>query len=686
MKKELFDFLNTDLQFIKGVGPVLAARFEDLLGGRRVLDFLLHRPSYVRARKTTENIQDAIRGASLTIPLLVKSHKTGGNFGRGRRRPTQIICNDTVGNTVVIQFFNSNYLEYWLKKLPVGQWRMISGKLESGGTRYTINHPDFIEELQNAAKIPSIQVVYPAGEGLTQKILTNVRDQIFNILPDKIQDENDERLGEFFDALRHIHFPQSDADLMPNATYMAKLAYCELLAHQSAIAISRNNRKDIKNHRIPRPQKYNLMDKFWKTVPFEMTGAQKRTCDEIFADMKKNVPMMRLVQGDVGSGKTIVAMAAATKMAESGAQTALLAPTDTLAQQHFIKLKQICDNIGIVCECLTGRDKGVARREKLISLKSGRTKLIVGTHALFSADVEYKDLGLVIIDEQHRFGVAQREALRTKGNNPDVLALSATPIPRTLSMTIYGDMDVSIINEKPAGRKKIITTKLPKNRLNELVARVKTQVDNGAKIFWICPLVEESENNTTITAAEERHQTLAKYFNNVGLVHGQMEKKQRDEIMGVFAAQNTDMQILVATTVIEVGIDVPQASIIVIENAELFGLAALHQLRGRVGRGNMQSYCILLFGQNISEDGLKRLDILCETDDGFVIAEQDLMMRGVGELMGTRQSGWLHYHFVDYREHRDLFKLVSRAISDNNIDKWTYDLMFIFNRGVIQGA
>ncbi len=686
MKKELFDFLNTDLQFIKGVGPVLATRFEELLGGRRVLDFLLHMPSYVRARGITENIQDAVRGATLTIPLLIKSHKSGGTFGRGRRRPTQIICNDTVGNTVVIQFFNSSYLDYWLKKLPVGQWRMISGKLEMGGARPTINHPDFIEEMQNASKIPSVQAIYPSGEGLTQKIFANVRDQIFGALPDKIRNESDERVHEFFDALRHVHFPQSDDDLAPNATYVAKLAYCELLAHQSAIAISRKNRTDARNRREIRPQKYNLMDKLWENIPFELTGAQKRTCDEIFDDMRKDIPMMRLVQGDVGSGKTIVATVAAVKMAESGAQTAFLAPTDTLAQQHFAKLKPMCDKIGIVCECLTGRDKGVGRREKLISLKSGRTKVVVGTHALFSADVEYKDLGLVIIDEQHRFGVAQRESLRQKGNNPDLLALSATPIPRTLSMTIYGDMDVSIINEKPAGRKPIKTSKISVARVNELVERLKMQIDDGAQVFWVCPLVEESENENTATAAQVRYDMLKQFFPTAGLVHGQMDKKQRDQIMEQFADKNSDMKLLVATTVIEVGIDVPQASIIVIENAERFGLAALHQLRGRVGRGNTQSYCLLLFGYNLSDDGLKRLDILCETDDGFVIAEQDLMMRGVGELMGTRQSGWLHYHFVNYREHRDLFKLASRAARDNDIDTWTHDLMFIFNRGVVLGA
>ena len=493
-------------------------------------------------------------------------------------------------------------------------------------------------------------------------------------------------MREFFDALRHVHYPQSDADLMPNSTYMAKLAYWELLAHQSAIVISRRNRADVRNRRVVRPKKYELLERFYSALPFALTGAQTRTLGEIFDDMSRDVPMMRLVQGDVGSGKTIVALAAAVKMAETGAQTALLAPTDTLAQQHYAKIKPLCDKIGIVCDILTGRDKGAPRREKLVSLRSGRTKIVVGTHALFSDDVEYKDLGLVIVDEQHRFGVSQREALRSKGANPDLLALSATPIPRTLSMTIYGDMDVSIINEKPAGRLPIITTKLPVARVGELVARLRVQIDNGAKVFWVCPLVEQSEVSD-LTAVNARYDDLKKFFPTAGLVHGQMEKRQRDAVMAEFADDNSDMKILVATTVIEVGIDVPRATIIVIENAERFGLAALHQLRGRVGRGNQQSYCILLYGRNISEDGLKRLDVLTETDDGFAIAEQDLIMRGTGELLGTRQSGWINYHFVDYARHRDLFKLAASAARDMvDVDAWTRDLMFIFDRGVTISA
>lgn len=680
MKKELFDFLNTDLQFVKGVGPVLAARFEDVLGGRRVLDFMLHIPAYIRARGITENVLSSEPGEIITIPLLVKSHKPGGTF-RGHRRPTQIICNDKMGNAVVIQFFNVNFLDYWLKKLPIGQWRMISGKLERG-TRPTINHPDFIEEMQNADKIPSIQAIYPAGEGLTQKTFASVRDQIFNVLTDKITGETDSGVKEFFDALRRVHYPECAEDLSANSTYIVKLAYWELLAHQTAIVISRRNRKDVRNRRSVRQKKYDLVDKFYTILPFKMTGAQTQTINEIFADLAKNVPMMRLVQGDVGSGKTIVALAAAIKMTETGAQTALLAPTDTLAQQHYAKIKPLCDKLGIVCDVLTGRDKGTVRREKLVSLRSGRTKIVVGTHALFSEDVEYKDLGLVIVDEQHRFGVSQRESLRAKGNNPDLLALSATPIPRTLSMTIYGDMDVSIINEKPAGRLPIKTTKLPIGRIDELVSRLKIQIDAGAKVFWVCPLVEESEVSD-LTAVQSRYEELKKIFPHAGLVHGQMDKKQRDKVMAEFADDKSDMKMLVATTVIEVGIDVPRATIIVIENAERFGLAALHQLRGRVGRGNLQSYCILVYGNNISEEGLKRLEVLTETEDGFVIAEQDLMMRGTGELLGTRQSGWINYHFVDYSRHRDLFKLAASAARDmSEPDAWLRDLMFVFDREV----
>ncbi len=683
MKKELFDFLNSDLQFVRGVGPVMAARFADLLGGRRILDFMLHIPVYVKDRGIIDTVSLGVPGEVVTLMVNVKSHKAGRAFGR-RRSPTRITCVDRAGKTVVVQFFNVNYLDYWTQKLPIGSWRIISGKLESGATP-TINHPDFIEEPENANKIPKIQAIYRSGEGITQKTFTNVRDQVFAALPEKLAG-SDEHIVEFFDALRRVHFAETNSDLMATADNIIKLSYFELLAHQTAIAESRRERRDEKHHRAVRQKKYDLMEKFYDVLPFELTGAQKRVIDEIAADFARPVPMMRLVQGDVGCGKTMVAMAATIMMAEFGAQTALLAPTDTLAAQHFAKLKPMCDKLGLVCDILTGRDKGVARREKLTSLRSGRTRLIVGTHALFSEDVIYKDLGLVIVDEQHRFGVAQRESLRAKGNNPDVLALSATPIPRTLSMTIYGDMDISIINEKPAGRIPIKTTKLPIARIDALIERLRPQIVNGAKVFWVCPLVSESSESDA-TAAEQRFNALQEHFTCVGLVHGQMPREARDKVMAKFADPNSDMKILVATTVIEVGIDVPDATIMVIENADRFGLAALHQLRGRVGRGSAASFCILLYGYGVSEDGLKRLDILTETDDGFAIAEQDLMMRGVGELLGTRQSGWINYHFVDYRAHRDLFKLATRAATDMvNVEQWVRDLMYIFDRTPQLGA
>ena len=688
MDKEVFDFFNTDLQFIHGVGPVLASKFNDVLGGRRVLDFLLHIPSYVRPREILDSVMEAKAGDTITISVMVKSHKRGGVF-KGRRRPSQIVCADKLSAPLTIQFFNVKFLDYWMEKLPIGSWRIVSGKLDfSNRDGAIINHPEFIETPENAAKIPAHQAIYPSGEGLTQKTFSNVRDQIFKIIHERINANNtSENLMEFIDALEHVHYPESNDDLAPNSTFVAKLAYCELFAHQSAIAINRNLRKAQINTRPLRAKKYDLINKFYESLPFKLTGAQQRAIDEIFADFARPVPMMRLVQGDVGSGKTMVACGAMIKMAESGAQSVLLAPTDTLAQQHFVKIKPLCDKLGLVCDVLTGRDKGAARREKLISLKSGRTKIAIGTHALFSEDVVYKDLGLVVIDEQHRFGVAQRTAMRSKGNNPDMLALSATPIPRTLSMTVYGDMDVSIINEKPAGRLPIKTTKLPMERSKALIERIAPQIKNGAKVFWVCPLVEESEN-IDMTAAQSRFEELNKYFPGSGLCHGQMDKKARDKVMEEFADENSKMRVLVSTTVIEVGIDVPSATIMVIENAERFGLAALHQLRGRVGRGSKQSYCILLYGNNISPDGLKRLDVLCETEDGFVIAEQDLMMRGVGELLGTKQSGWIQYHFVNYREHRDLFKLAQSASLDDNIanNKWAKQLRAIFDCSTIAGA
>ncbi|MCL2538488.1 MAG: ATP-dependent DNA helicase RecG [Alphaproteobacteria bacterium] len=694
MNNQIAEFLLQDLQFIKGIGPVLAARFNDLLGGRRVLDFILHTPVAVRPRGISDSVIGATAGEIITIPVEIISHKKGGTFKSGKRAPTQIVCRDKMGANLILQFFGSSFLDYWLEKLPIGQWRIVSGKLDfSGrGTSQTqsgaiINHPDFIEKMEDRHKIPEFQAIYPLGEGLTQRIMANARDAIFARL------ETIDVAGElkkFFDALRAIHYPRDAADLASNNENVAHLAYAELLAHQVAIAITRQVRKrGVVGHAISGDG--HLRFKLREILPFKLTDAQESAIADIEMDMAKTEPMMRLIQGDVGSGKTIVAMMAALNAAEQKIQTALMAPTDTLAQQHYAKIKPWCDELGIVCDILTGRDKGKDQAEKLLSIRSGRTRIIIGTHALFQDAVTYKNLGLVIIDEQHRFGVNQRSALAAKGDNPDLLALSATPIPRTLSMTIYGDMDISIIAQKPAGRMPIKTSTLAVDRIMALASRLRAQIDAGAKVFWVCPLVNESED-LQYAAAETRYEYLKKYFpNDIGLVHGQMDKKSRDAVIADFANPTGKTKILVATSVIEVGIDVPSATIMIIENAEKFGLSALHQLRGRVGRGSDQSYCILMHGDNVTEDGQKRLAVLCETDDGFVIAEQDLMMRGAGELLGSRQSGWIPYHFVDYREHRDLFKLAVRdameltatdPLLESAAGRHARDLMHIFNREI----
>ncbi|MDR1027714.1 MAG: ATP-dependent DNA helicase RecG [Rickettsiales bacterium] len=698
MRQELYDFLKTDLQFVKGVGPVLAGRFDEFLGGRRILDFLLHIPRAVKSRPPVESVLDATAGDIITIPLEIRQIKKGVKLKSGRWAPTQVFGYDKLGGQVVIQFFGQTYLDYWLEKLPVGDWRMVSGKLEPFGERFTITHPDFIEPLATAARIPSLQAIYPLGAGLTQKIMASVRDQIF-ASPLIANAEM-----PIIDLLKAAHYAESDDDLAPSNETIQRLAYDELFASQLAIATTRKNRDQGQAARPAKTRVANFSDKL--RLPFELTASQKRTIEEIKNDMAGARPMMRLVQGDVGSGKTIVALIAALWSLDFGGQSVLLAPTDALAQQHFAKIKPMCDELGIVCDILTGRDKGTGRHEKLVSLKSGRTKIAIGTHALFQDDVEYKNLSLAVIDEQHRFGVAQRALMAAKGSDVDILALSATPIPRTLSMTIYGDMDISIINEKPAGRLPIITTALPTDRIAALVERMKyllaptqdslgrqglrpsspsesippPQAGAGKKAFWVCPLVEESEESDMMNV-ETRFGELRRHF-KAGLIHGQMPKTERDKVMADFASG--DLQVLVATSVIEVGIDVPAAVVMVIENAERFGLSALHQIRGRVGRGDAQSYCILLHGPRITEDGQKRLAVLCESEDGFYIAEKDLMMRGVGEILGVRQSGWLDYHFVDYREHQNLFKFAvekakEMAASDSVSDE-ARDLMWIFGQ------
>jgi ATP-dependent DNA helicase RecG len=660
-------FFENDLQFIKGIGPKLAEALSGLLGGRRVLDFVLHRPNNLKFRPSVKFISEGTVGEIITIPLKTTSVKKG-SFFKGRRIPLRFIAVDAAGDPITIHFFHANFADYWSKQLPINEWRIVSGKLEANGKTFIINHPDFIVETEAAAKIPEFQAIYPLTDGITQKIMQNLRDVIMPNLP---------RVSEWLssdmvaasegigcsDALRAAHYPETFDDTAPTSKHNCRLAFDELFAHQLAIVLTRV--KTLAEPGICMVGTGELVDKLRANLPFKLTDAQARVIDEIFSDMANDKQMRRLVQGDVGSGKTIVSLFAMLRSVESGFQAALLAPTDTLAQQHYAKLKPMLEVLGVHCDILTGRDTGSIRHEKLVSLKSGRTKILIGTHAVFQEKVEYKNLGLVVIDEQHRFGVEQRLSLTQKGQNPDMLALSATPIPRTLSMTIYGDMNVSVIEQKPVGRKAIKTSKLGLSKLNELLEHLKAQIARGAHIFWVCPLVEESKTSD-LMAAESRYDALVEVFGKdaVGLVHGKMPKEERDRIMVKFADKNSDMKILVATTVIEVGIDVPQATIMIIEDAYRFGLSALHQLRGRVGRGSDQSYCILLMGRSITPEGIERLNILCQTDNGFEIAEHDLMMRGVGEMLGVKQSGFINYKFVDWKAHKSFFKLAAVAAKD----------------------
>lgn len=678
MKKDLYNFLNKDISFVKGVGNILGAKLANLFGGARVLDFLLHCPTNVYKRNFVNDLFCVKEGELITIELSVISHNIPENkfyLYSKKKIPIKFICQDIQKNKIEIIFYNSKFLDYFQKKMPIGGSVIISGKISTSGKQLSIVHPDFIETISSAGKIPEYQIVYPSSAGISQKSLISLRNQIFENL-DTL--EIDEELKDFFYYLKKIHFAENLQDLSPNSECMEKLAYFELLSNQIAINMTRKKRQSIKT--IERIKKYNLLEKLYSLLPFELTEKQKNAVSDIIQDMNKNIPMSRLIQGDVGSGKTVIALIASVYNTEFNGQSVLMAPTDALALQHYEKIKPLFDKLGIVCDLLTGRDKGKKRYEKLISIKSGRTKLIIGTHSVFSTDVMYKDLSLVIVDEQHRFGVSQRQDILNKGTSCHFLSLSATPIPRTLSMTFYGDMDISIINEKPKGRLPIITTKLSITKLDNLIIKLKKQIENKEKVFWICPLVEESEIYD-FTDVQTRFNYLKRYFKNIAIIHGKLDSNSKDKIITDF--RDSKLDILVATSVIEVGIDVPDASIIIIENAERFGLSALHQLRGRVGRGDKQSFCILLYGKNISDNGQKRLDILCDTNDGFAIAEKDLMMRGVGSLLGTRQSGWLKYHFVDYREHHNIFK---KAIEDSKqvkeVSQSDRDLMFLFGNNL----
>ncbi len=632
--------LFTEASTLRGIGPKTGAMLDRLVGRgekpARVLDLLVHLPVSVIDRRARPKIAEAPREGVVVIEGRVVAHHPPGNT-RGKA-PYKVLIEDETGDVTLV-FFLNNFA--WVEKaLPVGATRWVSGKLEMWDGRLQMVHPDRVMDEEGLAALPPVEPVYPLTEGLYPRLLGKAVDAALGrlpALPEWLEPNRTILRGwpTFGEALEAAHHPASPAAIEPHAPAMQRLAYDELLASQLALATVRGRMRDSGGRATV--GNGTLAGRIEDGLPFTLTDGQRQALEDIRADMGSPKRMLRLLQGDVGSGKTIVALLAMATAIEAGHQAALMAPTEILARQHFERLSALAASAGFTAALLTGRDKPAERAKTLEGLASGSIPLVIGTHALFQDTVQFHDLGLIVVDEQHRFGVAQRLALTDKGRSADMLLMTATPIPRTLVMTVFGDMDVSAVREKPAGRKPIDTRAVPVERLEEVVAAMARSVVEGARVYWVCPLVSESEM-VDLVAAEDRFAALQSFFGDkVRLVHGQMKAAERDAAVADFASGVA--QILVATTVIEVGIDVPDASIMVIEHAERFGLAQLHQLRGRVGRGQARSSCLLVYKGPLGEVAGARIRTMRETEDGFRIAEEDLRLRGEGELIGTRQSG-----------------------------------------------
>ena len=656
MRPEILFPLFAPVTSLKGVGPRISRMIEGLAGSQ-VVDLLWHLPSGIIDRSFAPQLSEVPDGALVTVTVVIGEHLKP----RNRRQPYKVRCFDDTG-VISLVFFRAHE-DYLTKTLPKGETRVVSGRAQVFGKELQITHPDHIGTLDELDRLQTVEPIYPLTAGLTQKPLAKAVRQALEHAPTAAQmpEWHDPALMDregwplWREALSQVHAPQSEVELSPTTSGRRRLGYDELLANQLALLLVRE-----KMRRKPgRALLGNgaLLGTVEAALPYTLTGTQNQALAEILGDIKSPNRMLRLLQGDVGSGKTVVALMAMLQAVEAGAQAALMAPTELLSRQHFAVLQDLCASVpGVRIAALTGRDKGKARAEILAHLEAGDIDILVGTHALFQESVEFHDLALVVVDEQHRFGVYQRLALTDRqGQATDVLVMSATPIPRTLTLTVYGDMDVSRLEEKPPGRSPVTTRAMPLDRLGEVVAGIQRSLDNGARVYWVCPLVSESDV-LDVSAAEDRFKALAKIFGDtVGLAHGQMKPAERDKIMADFAAGA--ITVLVATTVIEVGVDIPEASVMVIEHAERFGLAQLHQLRGRVGRGAAQSSCLLMYAPPLGKAAKARLNILRESDDGFRIAEEDLRLRGAGEILGVRQSGLPQFRLASLSDHEDLLPI-----------------------------
>jgi ATP-dependent DNA helicase RecG len=638
MRPPVLNPLFAALTSLSGIGPKLEALYARLLDREtpRLIDLLFHLPSGTIDRRARPKLNEVEPGTVVTVAVTVEEHRPAP---RNRpRAPYRILVSDDTG-TLTLTFFSArpDYLEMLL---PVGQTRYVSGTAEFYDGMLQMVHPDRIVDEKGFAALPLVEPVYPLTEGLALGNVRRAVDGALAKLPDlpEWQDEAwvaRERFPAFSEALRAMHRPHEPHDIAPDNPAWTRLAYDELLAGQLALALVRANMRRQAGHEHAGDG--HLRAKILNALPYALTPSQQKAVDDIVADLSKPERMLRLLQGDVGSGKTVVALTAAAAVIEDGRQAAFMAPTEILARQHLKTIAPLAEAAGIEVAILTGRERGRERDAILERLALGGIHLLVGTHALFQDDVVFRDLALAIVDEQHRFGVHQRLALTQKGEAVDVLVLTATPIPRTLVLTYFGDMDISELREKPAGRQPIDTRTIPLDRLDEVEDAIGRALAEGKRAYWVCPLVEESEKSD-LAAAEDRHEELRRKFGDVvDLVHGKMKGTEKDAAMARFA--RGDSRLLVATTVIEVGVDVPEATIMVIEHAERFGLAQIHQLRGRVGRGAGKSTCLLLYKAPLGETAKARLAILRDSEDGFRIAEEDLRLRGEGDVLGTRQSG-----------------------------------------------
>ena len=661
LRPEILFPLFTPTTSLPGIGPRLAKLVEHA-AGPLVADLLWHLPNGVIDRRFAPKLAAAPPGTIATVTVTIDAHFPN----ESRRLPYRIRCSDETGFITLVFFHVKG--DYLARLLPAGSTRVISGRIEEFNGQLQMSHPDHIAAPEDLGAIQAVEPVYGLTAGLPLKVMRKAADAALArapALPEWLDPALLQRRDwpEWRAALHAAHHPERPEEVDPTTLARSRLAYDELLADQLAIALVRAHTKRQPGRRTIGDGR--LTATLVERLPFALTGSQRQAWAEIAADMAAPERMLRLLQGDVGSGKTVVALLAILGAVEAGAQGALMAPTEILARQHLATIERLLAGVldngrPIRVALLTGRDKGRARDRLLGELAAGDIDLMIGTHALFQDGVAFKDLALVVIDEQHRFGVEQRLQLAAKGVGVDSLVMTATPIPRSLQLTSYGDLDASRLAEKPAGRQPIRTSMVSLDRLDEVIAAVERALGGGAKVYWVCPLVEEAEPGdlqmVDLAAATRRHEALRERFGaRVGLVHGKLKGADKDAVMANFAGGGIDL--LVATTVIEVGVDVPEATVMVIEHAERFGLAQLHQLRGRIGRGDRASSCLLLYQAPLGTVATQRLTLLRETEDGFRIAEEDLRLRGGGEVLGTRQSGLPGFRLADLAVHQDLLSI-----------------------------